>query len=433
MRTKKRNHQSLWLIPLLLLSGCNSASPERTTLRLVLSGLQQANEKTFFRTFVKLFEAEYGIDVEVIYENVQTLQTMIATETSNQTVTSDVIMIDTAHMHPFVAQNIMVNLDFLDDSYPKRTFTSFFDSYTHSDGIRQFAPVSFDIYLTMFHKDALAYIPDSVAIIRDENEAITQIEQITWQEIAQWAKAIKTATGKAKFGFPYGRVGSQLLYPIAGMATAFDQHAFPSFVDEGAIKAWNFLSDLYEDGALAFGSEYAVINQPTPLLTNENLWMSFAHMGPLGSAYVTNHTKYVLGPAPVDETSSIAGSTAGAWAFGIIEGTTNLVAAKKWIEFITTPEINYLYCSNLGGVISPIQEVTTHLGESATDKIMTIGLSMFSTNTNVIIVDTSMYTSWDEVKALYVDLYEELLSATTIDNAKLQHYQTLLDALKNPS
>ena len=49
---------------------------------------------------------------------------------------------------------------------------------------------------------------------------------------------------------------------------------------------------------------------------------------------------------------------------------------------------------------------------------------------DVTIVDTSSYTLWDEIKALYVELYEEMLESVPIDTAKLEEYQTLLDALK---
>ena len=49
---------------------------------------------------------------------------------------------------------------------------------------------------------------------------------------------------------------------------------------------------------------------------------------------------------------------------------------------------------------------------------------------DVTIVDTSSYTSQYEVKSLYVELYEEMLENVPIDMAKLDEYQSLLDALK---
>lgn len=433
MIMKSKVWRTILLTPLLLMTGCNGSSEAPDpTLRLVLSGLQQASEKTFFRTFTRLFEAEYGVDVEVVYESASTLYDKIALEKSNSDITSDIVMVDTAHMHPFVEADLMSDLSFLETSYPKRTFTTFFDSYTHQGGTRYFTPVSFDVYLSMFNKAALPYIPSSVQVKRDAQESITQIESITYQEIATWAKTIATETGQAKFGFPYSRVGSQLLYPLGGMALAMGDHSFPSFSDEGAIKAWQYLSDLVAHDALAFGTGYSSSSQPTDALNSEALWLSFAHMGPLGSAYAAHPDRYVLGPTPIDETTNMAGSTAGAWAFGIVEETKNLTAAQKWIEFITSPEINYLYCSNLGGVISPIQEAMSYLGSSATDKIMDIGLMMFETVMEIIIVDTSEYTSWDGVKSLYVDLYLELISDAVINQTKLTTYQSALDALKKP-
>ncbi len=428
---KKKSIVSCLLILLLAVGGCSSQSEEeRPQLRLVSSGLQQASEKTFFHTFFKMFEAEYDVQVEVSFASSADLETAISDEIDGGEITSDVIMVDTAYMRPYVENNYMASLDFLNLAQPRRTFTSFFDGFTHREGVRYFAPVSFDVYLSMFNKKALPYMPDSVVVTRDGDLEITQIENITWQDIAEWAKAIEEATGEAHFGFPYGFVGSKLLYPLASIAKSMGEHAFPSFNDEGAQKAWGYLVDLHEDDALSYGSEYATVAHPTQLLNSEDLWMSFAHMGPLGSAYAANRSRYVLGPTPIDGLTGQGSSTAGSWAFGIVDGTANYESAQKWIEFISSPEINYLYCSNLGGVISPIEEVYDFLGNSATDEIMKIGLSIFEHDMDVTIVDTSSYTLWDEIKALYVELYEEMLESVPIDTAKLEEYQTLLDALK---
>lgn len=151
------------------------------------------------------------------------------------------------------------------------------------------------------------------------------------------------------------------------------------------------------------------LTQPTELLNANQLWMSFGHMGPLGSSYNTNPNKYVLGPIPIDETSEHGGTTAGAWGYGIIKNSKNQAAARAWVKFITDPEINYLYCSGLGGVISPIKEVINHLGASNTDQIMRMGLLMLDQTIHVKVVNTSAYSDWNAVKLLYNSLYQKLL------------------------
>lgn len=63
----------------------------------------------------------------------------------------------------------------------------------------------------MYNKAALPYIPESVVVEWDSQQNITRIVDISWQDFSTWAKTIKTETGIAKFGLPYGAFNSQLL------------------------------------------------------------------------------------------------------------------------------------------------------------------------------------------------------------------------------
>jgi multiple sugar transport system substrate-binding protein len=422
-----------WMILILTLLGsligCKPTETTPKTLTIVLSGLQQPNEKTFFRTFVRLFEAEHGIKVEIIYESPDQLFTNIDNQYKSKAVTTDVIMVDSSRMSPYLTSNYLMDLDWL-DLENDRTFTTMFDPYTHSEGYRYFAPISMDVYLTLFNKEALPYIPITVDVTRNDQDEIIRINQISWQDLSTWAKNIRNETGTARFGFPYGNVSSQLIYPITGMGLSMGEHTLPSFSDEGAQHAWTYLKDLKQADALAYGSSYAGLIQPTELLNANQLWMSFGHMGPLGSAFNTNPNKYVLGPIPIDEATQHGGTTAGAWAYGILKDSKNQASARAWVKFITNPEINYLYCSGLGGVISPIKEVINHLGSSNTDQIMRMGVVMLDQTIHVQVVDTSGYSSWNDVKLLYIDLYQQLIDGDVIDLTLLNQYHNALNQLK---
>lgn len=427
---KTKINKLVLLVPLIsMISGCNQ-SPGPQVLNVVVSGLAQPGEKTFFRTFVKLFQAEYGVTVNLTYENSTQLAARI-TQEQDSSVETDVIMVDTANMNSYIYKQQVEAINFIDDDYLDRTFTTFFDSYTHANSNRYFVPVSFDIYLTIYNRAALAYMPQEVEVMTDSNDTVTRITAITWQQIQDWANAIKTETGIAKFGFPYSSVSSQLMYPISGIAAAMGEYSMPNFVTTGSRKAWQYIADLQTTGALAHGPTFSSVNQPTELLNSNDLWISFGHMGPLGSAYQRDASKYVIGPAPRDQITNRAGSTAGAWAYGIVKGAPHQANAKKWLEFITDPEVNYLYCSGLGGVISPISEAITHLGLSPTDTVMASGLALFNDNVKILIVNTSGYQNWNEVKKLYTDLYGEVITGTNPDVSKLTQYQTSLELLAN--
>ena len=425
----------IFLLILFLISntliGCSSSRTENKELNLVISGLQQPSEKVFFKTFVKLFEAEYGISVNLTYVLPQDLIEQINSEAEAGNIVSDVIMVDTAHMTPYIDNNLMEDVSAYMDGLPGRTITEIFSDYTSRDDEDYFVPVSFDIYISIYNKLAIPYIPSTVLTTTSKEGEILQIDTITWEEFSKWAITIKNETGIPKTGFPMSSSSSQLLYPMGGMALAFGSESFLKVNDEGALEAWNLIAEMASKGAIVSESILSTVNQPTALIDTGTLWLSFGHMGPIGEAYEKNPDQYVLGPAPIAKDTDMAGSTAGAWTFGIVKGASHLSEAEMWLRFMTDPEINYLYCSNLGGVISPILEVVENLSSSNTDKIMASGLAGFSGETKIVVPNTSEYSSWNDVKLVYISLYHSLLLGNKISQEEADVYQSQIDILRS--
>jgi len=422
---------SLFLVLLfgLALVGCKDETPEVRELNLSISGLQQASERVFFTTFVRLFEAKFDATVNITYTTQADLKTKIETEITANNVVSDVVMVDTANMRPYIDGNWMEDITTVVDELEDRTITDMFDASTSKSGKTYFVPVSFDIYISIFNVAALPYIPATVDVTKNASNVITQIDAITWEEFAQWGENIKVATGDAKLGFPMSTAGSQLLYPMGGMALAYGSQSYPLLNDTGALAAWNRIAAMAADGAILPESILSETNQPTSLLQAGHLWLSFGHMGPIGTTYASAPANYVLGPAPTAQATGKAGSTAGAWTFGIVKGAQHREVAEDWISFITDPEINYLYCSGLGGVISPIKEVIDQLGTSNTDKIMAAGLSVLNSGAAVTGLPTYLYTDWNAVKEIYTSLYRRLLTGSPLTQTEADAFQAQLVAL----
>ncbi|MFH0992946.1 MAG: extracellular solute-binding protein, partial [bacterium] len=386
-------------------------------------------EKVFFKTFVKLFEAESNISVNLSYVTPANLIAQIEAEHTAGVIDTDVIMVDTAHMSPYIENGWMQDVAAILGGFSGRTITNRFAASMSQGNKVYFVPVSMDIYISIYNVAALPYMPVSVTVTRGEDDRITQIDAITWEEYAAWAITIKAETGFAKAGFPMAAMNSQLLYPMGGMALAFGEESFPNLNGIGAMAAWGLISQMVTADAFIAASVLASVNQPTALLNTGALWLGFGHLGPIGAAYDAAPEQYILGPTPAADATGIAGSTVGAWAYGIVAGAPHSAVAGKWLEFMTDPEINYLYCSGLGGVISPIEEAISQLGTSNTDRIMAIGIAMFQNDSHIAIVDTMAYTSWDEVKAIYLELFRYLLTGEELTQAQADGYQAELDAL----
>ena len=127
---------SLFLVLLfgLALVGCKDETPEVRELNLSISGLQQASERVFFTTFVRLFEAKYDATVNITYTTQADLKTKIETEITANNVVSDVVMVDTANMRPYIDGNWMEDITTVVDDLENRTITDMFDASTSKDG-----------------------------------------------------------------------------------------------------------------------------------------------------------------------------------------------------------------------------------------------------------------------------------------------------------
>ena len=136
----KDNKIVLAFLILVSLSSCGTeVTSEPQEINVLMAGLTQQEERTFFRTFVRLFEAENGIRVNLQYESNDAVYTSVENQVKDGQIQTDVIMVDTANMLRYSRQHYVESLDFL-NQFSDRTFTNLFDDYTHNQNERFFAP-----------------------------------------------------------------------------------------------------------------------------------------------------------------------------------------------------------------------------------------------------------------------------------------------------
>jgi multiple sugar transport system substrate-binding protein len=297
------------------------------------------------------------------------------------------------------------------------TLTKMYDDTTNKGNVRYFIPNSFDVYVLAANVDAVKYLPSGLT-------RQNVIDGITWEQYVQWAINIAKGEGVGKTMMPANNQGSQLLYPMAGMGIAYGG-GFPEFSSEGFKKALELIANMAAGNA--FYPEQAQYTAPTDPMRNGDVWLTFAHMNPIGVAYNAAPNEWIIGAAP--KGGKGAGSTSGAWCWGIQKGAPHKDLAQKWIDFVTTPQNNYDFCVNNGGVLSPINEVAALLKSG--DVVMTAGNKMLGT-TIVSGVPSTQYTDWNAVKLLYHDAFNQALSTKQVpSNAFLQDLDAKCKALKN--
>lgn len=386
-------------------------------LKVTYSGTPEIHEKQYLMdSFFKKFEEDNNCKVEVDFVAQADAIKKIQSEQDSKNYITDIIYADTANMAPYVNDGWMQDITALADSTGS-TYTKMFDNSTNKDGVRYFVPMSFDVYITCANKKALDYLPDGLT----EDDVVSGI---TWEQYADWAVAIAAGEGEGKTMMPANLTGSQLLYPMGGMSLAYGG-GFPELTSDGFKDALGIMAKIAAgDGFYAEQDQYTA---PTDPLNSGDVWLTFAHMAPVGASYNAAPNNYVIGAAP--KGSKGAGSTSGAWCYGIAQGAPNQELAEKFINYVADPEVNYEFCSNYGGSLSPIEEVGDIL-ESG-DVVMRAGIEMLET-TIVTGVPASEYSDWNAVKLLYGDIFNDIIKnkAVPADDV-LAEAQSKLESLKN--
>jgi multiple sugar transport system substrate-binding protein len=393
-------------------SGSPAASKE---LSIVYSGTPQPHEKEYIiDVFVKKFEAQHGVKVNLEFVTQQDAIRKIESEQDTKNFISDIIYADTAYLAPYINGGWVEDVGAL--IHPGATITTMYDATTNKGGKRLFVPNTFDVYVLAANVDAIQYLPQGLSI-QDV------VNGITWDQYAQWAVNIARGEGKGKAMFPASAQGSQLLYPMAGMALA-NGGGFPDFTSEGCKKALDTIAAIARGNG--FYSEQAQYTAPTDPMKSGDVWLTFAHMSPIGVAYNAAPNEWIIGAAP--RGSKGAGSTSGAWCWGIQKGAPHADLAALWIDYVTTPQVNYEFCANFGGMLSPINEVGPLLKSG--DAVMMAGNKMLG-NTIVSGVPSTEYSDWNAVKLLYVDAFNQTVASKQVpDTAFLQNLEAKLRALK---
>ncbi|MFT4145386.1 MAG: extracellular solute-binding protein [Mobilitalea sp.] len=387
-----------------------------TKLNIVYSGTPEVHEKEYLMNeYFKGFEDEYDVEISIDFVAQADAITKIQTEQESGNIVTDVIYADTANMAPYVNGGWMQDItDVVNET--GSTYTSMFDGTTNKDGVRYFVPNSFDVYIVIANVKALAYLPDGLT--QEDVE-----KGITWEQYADWAVAIAEGEGEGKTMMPANMTGSQLLYPMGGMSLAYGG-GFPEFTSDGFKGALGIIAKIAAaDGFYAEQDQYTAVTEP---MDSGDVWLAFSHMAPAGASYNAAPNNFVIGAAPSGSTG--VGSTSGAWCYGIQEGAPHTDLAQAFIEYIARPEVNYDFCSNYGGALSPIEEVGDILTDE--DVVMKAGIAILQTAT-VTGVPSTQYTDWNAVKLLFGDIFNEILTTKAVPSDNfLSEKQTALEALK---
>jgi multiple sugar transport system substrate-binding protein len=172
------------------------------------------------------------------------------------------------------------------------------------------------------NKKALKFLPKGATL-----------ESLTYVQLAEWAKAMREATGKAQLGFPAGEKGL--------MHRFFQGYAYPSYTGSTLLRfrsadaavMWTYMRELWHDvnpGSLS----YTTMDEP---LIIDDVWVAWDHTARLRKAFETRPDDFVAFPAPVGPKGR--GFMSVITGLAIPKGNPDTASAEVLIDYLTLPGI----------------------------------------------------------------------------------------------
>ncbi len=175
-------------------------------------------------------------------------------------------------------------------------------------------------YIMAAHVDALQYLPEGV-----------DINALTWEQLAAWAKNIYDATGEAKLGLPVAGLFHRFLEGY--LLPSFTGGMVTGFKNAEAVAMWEwFKTDLWP---YVHPQSITYEFMQEPLLSGEVI-VAFDHTARLINAFNEKPDEFVGFPAPAGPAG--LGFMPVVVGFGIPYTAPNPDGAEALLKFMLSPE-----------------------------------------------------------------------------------------------
>jgi len=393
---------------------CTGASESQATKLKVVSQMfyDPAQQQFIKEQVLTKFKAETGIDVELqVVANASELYKSLQVQKDTNRWTTDLLIV-----HDSTAVQVVNQFGAAKayDWTPSGTYITQFDDNFVVNGKRYFVPLQADVYLMIVNKKALPYL----------NELGYDLEKLTWEQLAKWVMYIKEKTGKASYVFP-ALAGKFATYEFNSAQLAYGATYVPVFNTPPAKKAFEVIASMRE-GILPSSP---TIDFPTAPLATEDAWITVFHQAYANSTFSQAPDKFVVAPVPLSDIG-MRGTMAGGHGIGVVTGSANQDAARKFIEFFLRDDILYSVMKNTGPWIPSKAEITNSLKNDPADLVMKMGLATLTGKTQIERVRVAEFRDFGQVKKLYEDVFADILAGKEMTQAYLDEKQKSLEALR---
>ncbi len=358
------------------------------------------------------FTAETGIEVELqVVANASELYKVIQAQQQTGKWSTDILIAHDSTAVPIVQEYRAVQPY---TKIPAGTYITQFDDNFVQGGKRHFVPLQADVYLTIANRKALPYL----------QKLGYDINNLTWEQLAEWVRLIKKETGLPKYVFP-ALAGKFATYEFNAVQLAYGDKYVPAFNTPASQAAFKLVASMKE-GILPSSP---TIDFPTASLATEEAWITVFHQAYANASFSQAPDKFIVAPVPIGG-SGKRGTIIGGHGIGIIAGSTHKAAAEKFVEFFLRDDILYAVMKNTGPWIPSKAEITSKLKDDPSDQIMKMGLATLTGPTLIDRVRVAEYQDWGQVKRLYEEVIGDILAGKDINKQYLDAKQKELESLK---
>ncbi|MER3459453.1 MAG: ABC transporter substrate-binding protein [Chloroflexota bacterium] len=242
-------------------------------------------------------------------------------------------------------------------------------------------------YIMAINKKALEYLPAGV-----------DVNALTYDQLAAWAKAIYEKTGSAKFGLPAGEKGLLHRFFQGYLIPAFSGGVVTTFASDDAAAGWKWLGDVWPY-VHPQSTTYNFMQEP---LLSEEVWIAWDHTARLKDAFENKPDDFLAVPSPAGPKGRAFMPVLAGLAIPVT--SPNRAGAEALIKYLTSPEVQITTLREVGffpvvavdypGFVSPGiklegEAVTAQSGSpDALPALLPIGLGAKSADFNKIFLDS---------------------------------------------
>jgi len=285
----------------------------------------------------------------------------------------------------------LINLDDLGVSATSETFNTLAKLGTDST---KYIPWMQASYIMAANKKALAHLPNGA-----------DVNALTYDQLIEWSKNVKEATGRAKFGFPAGPKGLKHRFFQGYLYPSYTDGVVRTFASDKAVIAWEKFRELWAVTNPA-STNFSFLQEQ---LLSEDVWIAFDHTSRLAAAFNERPDDFIAFPAPAGPTGRgfmpvIAG-------VGIPRTAPDMDSSKALIQHLMKPEtqVATLRATNF----FPVVDVTLpdDLPPAVKAAGNAVAIMSASADANPGLLPAGLGTKGGAFNRVFVDTFERIVLA----------------------